>query len=72
MNIYSAFATVAITEINYMSSSNFTIWIYNTFDLLTLPSILRMLEKLKKIILKHNTQAEYETACQSRYVSSYV
>lgn len=51
MNIYSAFATVTIIQVNYMSSANFKIQISKTFDLLTLPSVLRMLERFKKVIL---------------------
>lgn len=59
MSIHSAFVTVAIIQINYISSVNFKIRISNALDLLTLPSVLRMLERFKKVtLLKHNIQAE--------------
>lgn len=71
MNIYSAFVTVAIIQVNYMFSANFKIRISKTFDLLTLPSVLRMLERFKKVILLKQYSSR-ELTHQSRYVSSYV
>lgn len=71
MNIYSAFVTVAIIQVNYMFSANFKIRISKTFDLLTLPSVLRMLERFKKVILLKQYSSR-ELTHQYRYVSSYV
>lgn len=71
MNIYSAFVTVAIIQVNYMFSANFKIRISKTFDLLTLLSVLRMLERFKKVILLKQYSSR-ELTHQSRYASSYV